>query len=263
MAHLGDVLELLFARTDPTGPVHAVIEERYDAAAATRAGDTLSAEMSHELSGTMPAAVKAMVAPAMATAVAFTAWSGVSQRLRRAPKPPPRSGASRLEVWLGSSGQARMERTYTTADGPATATSSVMIDDARSGGGGGLPAWPKPGDPSGRWPVPGPTDVERHFSHLLLRRIVAGLELQAPREGEVAGRPVVVAHAVRRGMDGPWPHWLPFGADGYELSFDRASGDLLAYEARLDGATCESATVTSVTYGEPDGSAGTEVGDGA
>jgi hypothetical protein len=252
VSHLGDVLELLFAGPDPTVAVHAVIDERHDAAVAERAATRLTGEMKHGVGRNAPVAVKVMMVPALASALAVAAGVEVADRLRRRPRPAPRgTGESRLELWLGPTGRVRMERAYAGPDGPATATATVTIEGARSGSGDGLGGWPEPGGSSGRWPVPVAADVERHFAHQLLRRIVAGLELREAGAGEVAGRPVVVVRATRRGAEGPWPHWLPFGADGYELRFDREYSDLLAYRATFEGEAVESATVASITYGDP------------
>ena len=48
-----------------------------------------------------------------------------------------------------------------------------------------------------------------------------------------------------------WPHWLPFGAESYELAFDREFGSLLAFRGRADGAVYEDVAVTEITYGGP------------
>jgi hypothetical protein len=246
MSRLGDVLELIFAGPDPTEPVHAVIEERYDEAVGRRADEWVAGELKHEVNGKMPVVVKAMMVPALA----FAAGVGVSERLRGTPRAEPRAAESRLELWLGPAGRARMERTMSGPGGPSTVTAETTIEDARSGSGAGLPSWPKAG-PTGRWPVPGSIDCERHFAHGLLRQVVFCLELGEARDGEVAGRPVVVADAAARGPNGPWPHWLPSAPEGYALSFDLQYGDLLAYEARAEGGTYASAVVTAVTYGRP------------
>jgi hypothetical protein len=60
---------------------------------------------------------------------------------------------------------------------------------------------------------------------------------------------VVVVRALRRRPDGLWPHWLPFGAESYQLSFDREFGSLLEFRAWADGLVYESVVVTEITYG--------------
>jgi hypothetical protein len=44
---------------------------------------------------------------------------------------------------------------------------------------------------------------------------------------------------------------LPFGAESYELAFDREFGSLLAFRGRADGAVYEDVAVTEITYGGP------------
>jgi hypothetical protein len=113
------------------------------------------------------------------------------------------------------------------------------------------PEWSGPRGRPARWPAPCVNDVERIFSHGLLREIIACLQLEMLREDVLAGRPVVVVRAVRRRPDGLWPHWLPFGAESYQLSFDREFGSLLAFRAYADGSVYESVAVTEITYGAP------------
>jgi hypothetical protein len=43
----------------------------------------------------------------------------------------------------------------------------------------------------------------------------------------------------------------PFGADRYEVAFDRQYGYVLALDAQLDGRPFSSVHVTTVRYGEP------------
>ena len=71
------------------------------------------------------------------------------------------------------------------------------------------PGWPGEHGRAGRWPTALATDVERLFSHRLLREIIASVTLETLREDEAAGRPVLVLRAARREPLGLWPHWLP------------------------------------------------------
>jgi hypothetical protein len=146
----------------------------------------------------------------------------------------------------------RLERTWQTngARHRLAAVGEMGFPRAEATSGySGPSGWPQ-GQPA-RWPAPTVNDVGRLFSHGLLREIVACLELETLREDAVAGRPVVVVQAVRRRPNGLWPHWLPFGADRYELSFDRKFGSLLAFQGCGDGSVYESVAVTDITYGAP------------
>ena len=57
--------------------------------------------------------------------------------------------------------------------------------------------------------------------------------------------------ATRRPPLGLWPHWLPFGADRYELAFDREFGSMLAFSALTAGRVYEATTVAEISYGDP------------
>jgi hypothetical protein len=247
VSSLGDVLELIFG-PDPAISVHAIADERFD----HDVGEAVSERfLGEQPTLRYPRTVWLMAAPAVAIAtVAGTARTIVEKVRRRPPEPEPVQ-ESRLAVWLGTTGRARIERTWDTATGPELRTTVATvgipvgaIDGRLVEPGLSASLWQEP-----RWPAPGATDVERLFSHATLREIVVGLELERPREDELAGRPVVVVEASRRQPHDLWPHWLPFGAEHYELSFDREFGSLLAFRAFAGGASYESVTVTEITYG--------------
>jgi hypothetical protein len=113
------------------------------------------------------------------------------------------------------------------------------------------PGWSGESWRAGRWPNPAADDVDRLFSHKQLRDVIACLTLKTLRKDELAGRPVLVVRAARRQPWGLWPHWLPYGADDYELAFDREHGHLLGLQARASGAVYEDVAVTRITYGAP------------
>jgi hypothetical protein len=247
MSTLGDVLELIYAGPDAAVTVHATIDERRDEAVARRVADAAHADRARVQD--MPFMIRVMIVPAIALAFGRS----LGERLRRSPALPSPGPESQLQIWVDATGRARIERSWEGPDGHeelTTITATGRTAAGPFGDGPSDPAWSPIGRPL-RWPLPTAIDAERHFDHGLLRQIVAALELRAPRDDEVAGRPVVVADATRRRPEALWPQWLPFGAEGYELAFDCEHGDLLAYRAQADGAAYESATVTGITYGEP------------
>lgn len=243
MSELGDVLELLFAGPDPVVTVHAVIEERRDEAIAERLGQAEMRRTEEQL-GEMPRVVKVVAAPA----VAMAAGRSAIERIRRTPKPPTLAPESRLEAWIDETGRARLERRWQGDGGLSTLTTIGPVDRGPTVSGSRRLDLAPPGAQA---PAPGPTDAERHFGHPLLRSIVAQLHLTGPRAGEVAGRRVVEVDATARSAGGLWPHWLPYGAERYELSFDREYADLLAYVAFAGDRAYASGVATAVTYGGP------------
>jgi len=239
------VLELIFARPDSAVSVHAVVHEQHDREVAERVAKQFIDD--HPGLGSVPKIVWLSAAPI----IAVETGRSLVEKIRRPPRVPEPDRDSELTVWLDASGHARLERTWQGPGGRQRLTSVVAMElpprgrkeppfELRLSG---------PRERPARWPAPTANDVERLFSHGLLREIVACVELETPREAELAGRPVVVVEALRRRPDGLWPHWLPFGAESYELSFDREFGSLLAFRARADGSVYESVVVTEVTYG--------------
>jgi hypothetical protein len=141
-------------------------------------------------------------------------------------------------VWLDAAGRARVARIW--AGGAERRVSVVRLTVNE------MPEldWSTP-----PYPTPRGDDVERLFAHRHLREILTELTLEHVRDDELAGRPVVVVRAERRSPVGLWPHWLPYGADEYELLLDREYGHLLGFVARADGAGYEGLVVTEITYG--------------
>jgi hypothetical protein len=242
---LGDVLELLFARPDPTMSVHAVVHEHRDRGLAERVAEQFVED--HPEMGSFPKIVWLIAVP-----VVVAGWlSSLIDRIRAPRSVPQPADESELTIWLGPSGRARLERSW-QADGTRQRLTSVVALQFHPGGRDfrrWKPDWSVPPGQVARWPNPHATDVERLFGHSLLREVVACLELEPLREDDIAGRPVVVVRATQRPPDGLWSQWLPLGAESYELSFDREFGSLLAFRAFSDGAVFESAVVTEVTFG--------------
>jgi hypothetical protein len=233
---IGELLGVIFSGPDPR-PVHAVVRERCDRVAARRVVEAFG-EAQGKGRGDVP---RVLWYPAILLGVVVSLPATVAGKLRRrAPEP---DAESELTLWLDASGRARAERSWESADGPRLV--SVMTVGWGTGGIG--PIW---GRPSPR-AMPTAIDVERLFDRGLLREIVAGLDLERVRDDDVAGRPVTVVRAVRRRPESLWPEWLPFGADRYELGFDREYGTLLAYTAFAGDTPYEEATATRVVYGEP------------
>ena len=229
VSSLGDVLELIFATPDPGVSVHAVVHEQHDREVAERVGEQFMKD--HPGLGPVPKVVWLMAAPVMAVETARS----LVEKIRHPRRLPEPAHHSELTVWLDASGRARLERTWQTPGGRQRLTSVVVM---------GLPPWGRDGRPLGprlagaarATGTMAGSDRQRRGAPVLpwlLREIVACLELETPHEGEVAGRPVVVVRALRRRPDGLGPHWLPFGAESYELSFDREFGSLLAFRGGM------------------------------
>jgi hypothetical protein len=227
--------------------VHAVEREQCDRDVADRVGEQFMKDQPGLRS--VPKIVWLMSVPALAVAT----WRSLGEKIRRPHPVPEPAHDSELTVWLDASGRARLERTWLADSAPHRLTAVGEMGFPPRGRDGRLfePEWSWPRGQPARWPAPTVNDIERLFSHGLLREIVACLELETLREDEVAERPVVVLQGARRRPDGLWPHWLPFGADKYELSFDREFGSLLAFRAYADGSVYESVAVTEITYGAP------------
>jgi hypothetical protein len=235
---VGDLLEAVFSGPDPR-PLHAVVHERCDRATAERVGEAFARARPPD---GIPLSAKLVMIP---FAVLVSLPTLVGTKLRR--KGPEPGDESDLTVWLDSSGRARAERSWESPSGPQRRVSVMTVGS----GTGGLPPIAGSLRRPPHWPAPTEADVERLFGRGLLREILAGLDLEPVGDGEVAGRPVAVVRAVRRGPDSLWPHWLAFGADSYQLGVDREYGTLLSVKA-FDGDTpYEEITVTGIDYGRP------------
>jgi hypothetical protein len=234
---LGDLLDVIFNGPDPR-PVHAVLRERRDAQATRRVVEAFGdAEANGR--GDLP---RVLWYPMVVVGVVVSLPFMAIDKLRR--KKPERGPDSELTVWLDPSGRARAERTWRAPGGPQRLVSVMTTGSGRRG----------IGPLGGRLTLrDGPTavDVERLFDRGLLRDVAAGLDLERVRDDEVAGRPVTVVRGVRRRPESLLPEVLPFGADGYELTFDREYGTLLAYKAYERDTPYVEVTATRVVYGEP------------
>ena len=246
MSGLGDVLEVIFAKRDTAVDVHAVVRERRDGEVAQRTAERFVKSLPRQ---SLPLMVKVMMVPALAA----SAWWWLGDRVRREPDQPVPPGESELTVWLDASGRARVERSWPTTGGTERLIGVVQTGGPADWPRGPMvePGWRREPGRAGRWPTPSAADVERLFSHQQLREVIACLTLETLREDEAAGRPVLVVRAMRRKPLGLWPHWLPFGADDYELAFDREHGHLLGFQAHAGGAVYADIAVTEITYGAP------------
>jgi hypothetical protein len=228
---LGAVLELIFAPPDRWVAVHAVAREWQDREVVEQVSKRLLDSLPDQR---LPFTVRAMAAPALAIA----AMRHAGRRLRRRGAPPVAPTESELRVWLDTSGRARVERVWAGGGERRMAVVRLAVDDL-----------PRVDWPTAPYPTPDGEDVERLFSHRQLREVLPELTLEHVRDDAVAGRPVVVVRAERRTPLGLWPHWLPFGADEYELLLDREHGHLLGFVARADGIGYAGLAVTEITYG--------------
>jgi outer membrane lipoprotein-sorting protein len=95
------------------------------------------------------------------------------------------------------------------------------------------------------------TDAERHFFHTSLRQYFVPLALEAQGTVRTAGRECVRVRAVPRPGDLLWSHWLPAGADEYELHADSERGVLLSVTGRFRGEVFETNEVRDVAFDEP------------
>jgi len=95
-----------------------------------------------------------------------------------------------------------------------------------------------------------PADIARHFNAGLLREIISALALEEIGAVETAGRPCVRLRATPRKGEQLWPHWLPHGAEHYELRADPLTGTLLYIAGYQGGQIFEVNEVTEVHFDE-------------
>jgi hypothetical protein len=238
VAGLGEVLEVIFARPDAAVAMHAVVHERRDPAVARRAYKHSAKQLPDSAS---PTWIRVMTAPLLA----LEGLGRIAEKVRREPQEPV--SESELAIWLDASGRVRLERTWSSPEGAEQVATVVttMGDEL-----GLREAWRIRRDPQARY-QPTAIDARRLFDRELLRETVSCLVLEAPHEGEVAGRQVVLVDGVLRQPYWRWPHALPFGAERYELAFDCEFGSLLAFRARAEDSVYEEVAVTEITYGGP------------
>ena len=98
--------------------------------------------------------------------------------------------------------------------------------------------------------VPGLTTIERHFIRGSLREYFVALDLAQIGTLEYAGRPCVRIRAVPRSDGRLWPHWLPYGADEYELYGDLEHGTLLSIAGIFQSEVFSVLEVNQVAYDE-------------
>lgn len=247
MSALGDVLERLFARPDGSVSLHATIREWRDVERAEQVAEAMTSQL-----------------PAMKTfsplvrLTALPARVAVGFKLRGRPdEPEGPTGSSMLEVWRDTAGRTRLERRWDSVVGPQRLVTLVLPT---------VNPWTlKSNDTSydmgrnrslrvgGRWPAPSEIDADRLFEPSLLREAIAALELAPAGETAMASRAVleVVAKLRSGGQPSPrpWPHWMPFGADGYFLAFDVEHGHLLRIAGRSGKGVFESTEVVTIEYG--------------
>jgi hypothetical protein len=238
---IGALLDVIFHGPDPR-PVHAVLRERRDAQASRRVAEAFGEAEANGRGDVSRLLWYPMVVVGVVVSLPFMAIDTLRRRLR--PKKTEPGPDSELTVWLDTSGRARAERSWESPAGPQRLV-SVMTTGWGTGGIGPLRGLLTPQG------TPAAVDVERLFDRGLLREVAAGLDLERVRDDEVAGRAVTVVRGVRRRPASLLPELLPFGADGYELSFDREYGTLLAYKAYEGDTPYVEVTATRVVYGEP------------
>lgn len=246
MSSLGGVLESLFAGDDGAGPsVRAEASHRRDEVLVAEAQEKFAAVLQHT-----PRAARAVI-PVLASVTTG------AMRLRGGPDTPTGpTGPSTLRMWFQPNFKGRVDRIW-DRDGASQHLATVVGPFTRFG----HPAWKRSYDcerqvslrrPWGWW-APSPHDLQQLFWRPTIRQLLEGVALEDPAEGEVAGRPVIRAGGRPRpqGTSLPWPQMPPFGADRYEVAFDRQYGYVLALDAQLDGRPFSSVHVTTVRYGEP------------
>ena len=92
--------------------------------------------------------------------------------------------------------------------------------------------------------------TDRHFNPEQIRCFLEFLTLEPTGRTRIADRDCVSVKALPRG-DGPWPHWLPYRADEYELHVDLTRGVLLNIIGRYKGDLLGQHEVIEVAFDEP------------
>lgn len=160
--------------------------------------------------------------------------------------PGPGTRESLLRVWRQGSFRMRIEKSY-VVDGEARLSFTVVDGDS----------WwnytPEEGavssDTDGR-SAPDRHDIDRFFDHPTFRHYLEQLELTVLGTAVQAGRRCIRVGGVRRPDGHLWPHWLPYGADGYELAIDAERGVLLSIIGSLAAVPFEVLEVTDVSFDE-------------
>ncbi len=172
-------------------------------------------------------------------------------RIGRHRKPDSNQVSQRREIeiaaWLGLPQQFRLERTtsgasqsrdgWESSDGKSTWT-------CRSNGAVTVEKCTK--DPQHSIPV----DIGRHFCAGLLREIMSALALDEIGAVETAGRSCVRLRGTPRLGVQLWPHWMPHGAEYYELHADPQTAALLYIAGYQGGQIFEVNEVAEVWFDE-------------
>jgi hypothetical protein len=95
------------------------------------------------------------------------------------------------------------------------------------------------------------TIIDRHFNPELLRQFLEVLTLEPMGRTRTAHRDCVSVRALPRLDNSPWPHWMPYRADEYELHVDLERGVLLNIIGRYRGELLGQHEVTEVAFDEP------------
>jgi len=191
-------------------------------------------------------AVRAVIRTFRDRALAESADGGNRSPIgRRNAAPPVEHGVdeAKLSIWLRCPGRYRIERDRRSAD--RAEHGIVIANDATQ--------WEI--DSQGRVETSQPrggidTDIARHFDLGLLREFFVGLALEQRGMVETAGRYCVCLRAVLRPKGRLWPHWLPSGADEYELHADIERGALLYIAGISRGKVFEVNEVSGVAFDE-------------
>jgi hypothetical protein len=164
----------------------------------------------------------------------------------------PRITTSDAKIWLSRPGLARIEERRDLGGGIER---NLTVFD-------GLRRWERQSD--GRvetsqcedWPGMASTSkyleiiIDRHFNPEQVRQFLEFLTLERIGFTRTADRDCVSIRALPRGL-GPWPHWMPYRADEYELHVDLERGVLLNVIGRYRGELLGQHEVTEVAFDEP------------
>lgn len=90
--------------------------------------------------------------------------------------------------------------------------------------------------------------VERHFGLSRIREFFVSLRLEEQEAVTFAGLQCVRFRAFLRSGSSLWPHWLPAGADCYDMIGDSGTGALLSISAILDNVPYATDEVTRIDF---------------
>lgn len=214
MSALGCFLEAVFAPTEPFQTVHAHIRGWSDPALSPTNRDRMAAD------GTLSSPIETRLETWLRPPHAL--------RVERHERNPRQDLATLVIVQAGRWWQSYQSGLIHTNDPSVAAGESTRL--------------------------PTETDVQRHFDRFELREYLVHLDLASCGEVVVAGQRCVRLRAIPRTTPrgtGLWPHWLPHGADEYELHADPTRGVLLYIAGKRCGKIFEVCEVTSVEFDQP------------